>query len=120
MTALNGMHAATGAPLGGAEHLRQSIADILLTPKGTRIMRPEYGSDLPELLDGPMDRGLPGRLRSATAEALDRWEPRLRVTRVNLRDVQPGRAVFDLDAVDPDTGDAVRVEAILVDPGGGA
>jgi len=116
---VNGMDAATGAPLGGAEHLRQSIADILLTPKGTRIMRPDYGSDLPELLDGPMDRGLHGRLRASTAEALDRWEPRVRVTAVSLREVAPGRAVMDIDAVDPETGDAVRVDEIVVSPNAG-
>ena len=32
-------------------HLNQSIADILTTPIGTRVMRPDYGSNIPRLID---------------------------------------------------------------------
>ncbi len=76
------MDAHTGKPLGGADHLRQSIADILGTPLGTRLARRDYGSILPELLDQPMNDL--GRLRvfAATALALMRQEGRVRLTRV--------------------------------------
>ena len=43
----SGMHRTTGAGLSGIEHLRQSIADILTTPLGTRLQRRTYGSLLP-------------------------------------------------------------------------
>ena len=46
-----GMSAVTGKPLEGLDHLRQSIADILSTPIGTRVGRREYGSLLAELVD---------------------------------------------------------------------
>ncbi len=49
-----GMNAATGRNLTGLDHLHQSIADILSTPIGTRVMRRDYGSRLPELIDAPM------------------------------------------------------------------
>lgn len=79
-----GMHRATGAALQGIEHLRQSIADILTTPLGTRLERRTYGSLLPELIDHP-DNGVTRlRMMAATAGALMRWEPRLRVSRVQL------------------------------------
>lgn len=82
-----GVDATTGRQLAGDAHLAQSIGDILSTPIGSRVIRRDYGSTLFELIDQPMN-GL-GRLRlfAAVAEALRRWEPRLRLTRVGI--VQP-------------------------------
>lgn len=76
------MSASSGTPLSGNAHLAQSIGDILSTPLGTRVMRRDYGSFLFELLDQPINGSLPMLLRAATAIALRRWEPRLRLTRV--------------------------------------
>ena len=50
-----GMNAHTGQSLSGLDHLRQSIADILSTPLNTRVMRRDYGSRLPELIDQPIN-----------------------------------------------------------------
>jgi len=81
---MNGMDRNTGAPLGGVDHLRQSIADILGTPLGSRVGRRDYGSDLPELFDQPMNDL--GRLRvfAATALAIMRQERRARISRIAL------------------------------------
>lgn len=78
------MNATTGRAIEGVEHLRQSIADILMTSIGSRLERRPYGSLLPELIDHP-DNG-PTRVRfyAAVAGALMRWEPRIRVSRVLL------------------------------------
>lgn len=91
---MNGMDARTGKPLAGVEHLRQSIADILSTPIGSRIARREYGSLLPDLVDQPMNGAGVLKLYAATALALLRWEPRLRLTRVTLE--RTGTASFAL------------------------
>ncbi|MBX9860649.1 MAG: GPW/gp25 family protein [Sphingomonas sp.] len=79
-----GMDAQTGKRLDGDAHLAQSIGDILTTPIGSRVLRRDYGSALFELIDQPMNAL--GRLRvfAAVADALRRWEPRLRITRVAL------------------------------------
>jgi len=53
MAAMIGTNASTGRALEGTEHLVQSLADILGTPLGTRAMRRDYGSLLPELIDQP-------------------------------------------------------------------
>lgn len=81
---MNGMDRETGKSLGGTDHLKQSIADILGTPLGTRLARREYGSMLPQLLDQP-NNDL-GRLRiyAATALAILRQEGRARISRVTL------------------------------------
>lgn len=79
---MNGMDRNTGKPLSAIDHLRQSIADILTTPIGSRVMRRDYGSALFELIDQPMNPLGLLRLYAATADAIRRWEPRIRLTRV--------------------------------------
>ena len=37
-------------PLSGVDHICQSIVDILTTPLETRVMLPEYGTQLFDLL----------------------------------------------------------------------
>lgn len=81
---MNGVNARTGKRLSGLDHLRQSIADILTTPIGTRVCRRDYGSILFELLAQPMNALGKARLFAATATALARWETRIRLTRVGL------------------------------------
>ncbi|MGM0535548.1 MAG: GPW/gp25 family protein [Pseudomonadota bacterium] len=94
-----GMHAHTGQPLEGIAHIQQSVADILSTPIGTRVMRRDYGSMLPELLDQPLTDALMLQVYAASVMALQRWEPRLRITRVRRRVLtdQPGGAVLEID-----------------------
>lgn len=81
---MNGMDKTGGGPLDGDAHLAQSIADILATPLGSRLMRRDYGSLLFELVDRPLNAAVRMLLHAATAIALRRWEPRLRLTRVSL------------------------------------
>lgn len=66
------------------EHIKQSIADILTTLINTRLMRREYGSVLPELIDHPLNPKTVLRLYAAIAIAIIRWEPRFQLTGVSL------------------------------------
>lgn len=93
-----GMDARAGTFNDDSAHLRQSIADILTTPIGSRIARRDYGSLLPELIDQPFNDTTRLRLYGATATALMRWEPRLQVSRITLsRCDEPGTFLLDLD-----------------------
>ena len=95
---MHGLNATTGQAMDGLAHLRQSIRDILTTPLGSRVMRRDYGSCLPELIDQPMTPRLAVELYAATADALRRWEPRIRLTRVRIEAATPGRITLGLDA----------------------
>lgn len=114
-----GMDAHTGQALSGDAHLAQSIADILSTPLGTRVMRRDYGSRVPDLIDAPANAAARVQLYAATATALMRWEPRLTVTRVALSgiDGMNGRWVLDLVGTRADTGDAVDLSVPVALPG---
>lgn len=76
------MDAGTGRRLAESAHLRQSVADILCTPLGARVMRRDYGSLLPELIDQPLNGATRLRAYAAAVIALMMWEPRLRLTSV--------------------------------------
>jgi len=80
---MKAISAQTGKPIDALQHLRQSVRDILMTPKGSRVMRRDYGSTLFELIDKPMNDSLMMQIFAATVEALRKWEPRFRISRVN-------------------------------------
>lgn len=96
---MTGMNATTGRRLEGLEHIRQSVRDILTTPIGSRVMRREYGSLLPELIDRPLTDALMLQAYAATVMALIRWEPRVRVTAIrrSVSGSHPGRATLEID-----------------------
>ena len=91
-----GINAHTGQPLAGLDHLRQSIADILSTPLNTRVMRRDYGSVIPELIDQPLNQTTLLRLYAATAAAVMRWEPRFQISRINLAFNAPAGATVEV------------------------
>ena len=87
---MRGVDATTGKALEGLAHLRQSVRDILTTPLGSRVMRRDYGSRLFDLVDAPLNEQTVVDLYAATAEALQRWEPRLSVQQVKARTIATG------------------------------
>ena len=73
-------------PIGEWEHVLQSIGMILTTPRLSRVMRREFGSDLHELLGRPMTPQIVLAVYAATALAIAQWEPRFRLTGVEMGD----------------------------------
>lgn len=94
-----GMSAATGKECGALAHIRQSIADILTTPIGSRVMRRDYGSEVPELIDQPLNGATQLRIYAATAYAIQRWEPRISLSSVQLDFNAQGSANLILEGI---------------------
>lgn len=111
---MQGMDAANGTALGDLDHLKQSIHDVLSTPIGSRIMRREYGSRLFELIDRPFGPDLLVDVYVAVAEALDRWEPRIKLTRVRAVGAAPGRIEIALEGLYLPLGKPVTLDGIVV------
>jgi hypothetical protein len=108
------MNRTTGQAIDGMQHLKQSVADILTTPLGTRIARRTYGSLLPDLVDQPDNPLTRLRMYAATASALMRWEPRLRVTRVQLASgPAAGQVTLELTGEFVPTGQTLGLSAAL-------
>lgn len=88
-----GLDAAGGQLARDFAHVQQSIATILTTPIGSRVMRREFGSELFDLIDRPMTDQVILAVYAAAALAIARWEPRYQVTRLNLTRLTPGGQV---------------------------
>lgn len=67
------------------DDVREAIQMILMTRKGERPMRPEFGSELHTLVFAPNDAQTAGLARRYVQEALIRWEPRIDVLEVEAR-----------------------------------
>lgn len=109
-----GMNAETGRELTGLEHLKQSIADILNTPIGSRVMRRDYGSRLFELIDAPINRSTVVDIVAETAEALMKWEDRLVVSDVDVTSAVVGQIVLRITGKYKLDGKTVQLDGIVV------
>lgn len=107
------MNALTGGALSDDEHIRQSVVDILTTPLGSRVMLLNYGSDLPNLVDRPMNELFVVDAHAATAVALETWEPRIKFSNAVIsRDQDTGRAAIDVIGTRTADGSPIRLEGI--------
>ncbi len=111
---MRGTDANTGKPLAGLDHLRQSIRDILTTRVGSRVLNREYGSQLFSMIDAPLNKSTVMDIYAATADALDRWEPRLRLTSVNAAMPSPGVLLVDLSGIYIPDGRAITIDGIEI------
>lgn len=66
----------------GDRNLEESIATILNTKLGERVYRPNFGCRLSDLTFAPMNPQTILLARIYVEEALNRWEPRIKVTGV--------------------------------------
>ncbi|MBX3158036.1 MAG: GPW/gp25 family protein [Deltaproteobacteria bacterium] len=72
------------------EKVREAIVMILRTAPGERMMRPDFGCGIHELVFESLTDELVGRVRTEVTRALAAWEPRVDVLAVQ---VQPDRDV---------------------------
>lgn len=70
------------ATASGEVKIEQSLYVILSTPIGARFMQPDFGSMLPLLVFARYDDATRADLKRYTYEAIQRWEPRIRLLRV--------------------------------------
>ncbi|MDW8282660.1 MAG: GPW/gp25 family protein [Myxococcales bacterium] len=57
--------------------VRESILIILGTAPGERVMRPDFGCEIHELLFAPNNINTAGLAAHYVTEALEKWEPRI-------------------------------------------
>jgi Bacteriophage baseplate protein W len=65
------------------EAIRQSLLLLISTRPGERVMRPEYGCDLSRLVFSPNDDTTAGLAIHFVRQAVERFEPRVEVLRVD-------------------------------------
>lgn len=70
-------HTGSIALTNGAGDLDQSIRVILMTAPGERLMRPQFGCRIWDLLFEPVTANLLGLIAQAVRDAVAQWEPRV-------------------------------------------
>ncbi|ACS52125.1 phage baseplate assembly protein GpW2 [Bartonella grahamii as4aup] len=108
------MDRTTGKSLTGIDHLRQSILDILSTRIGSRVMRRDYGSRVAELIDAPVNNAFAVALYAAVAEALDKWEPRFKLKKIDFKMVDAGQVSLSFEGIYLPSGKPITMEGLLI------
>ena len=64
--------------------LRDCVVQLIMTGRGARVMRPDYGTDLRASVFEPFTQEMIDGLRAQILEAIEKYEPRVIVKRVSL------------------------------------
>ena len=105
----------TGNPIGEYEALVQRLATILATPVGSRVFMREFGSELPRLVDKPMNQIFPMLVFHATADAIERWEPLFKLERTELIDMGDGKSELVLHGLSLIDNQVLRIGDLVLD-----
>lgn len=70
------------------EDIRQAVYIILMTRKGERVMRPDFGCNIHDYAFGTRDYTTLVQMEQAVREALIMWEPRIIQVEVKINDEQ--------------------------------
>ncbi len=93
------------SPLGniafskGEEDIKEAIWIILSTARGERMMRPNFGCGIHDLVFAPIDPGTLAEVEANVLEALTVFEPRIELVKVEASDeeAEQGRLLISID-----------------------
>ncbi len=77
------------------EHINESIRQILGTNPGERIMLPDFGSRLNELIFEPNDDIFKSLIKTYVTDAIAVWEKRVKLTSIEILD-QPDQHLVNI------------------------
>lgn len=104
-----GLSRTDGRTLTDADHISQSLGDILRTPIGSRVMRRDYGSLLSAMLDQPQTPVLALQIKVACYMAILKWEPRITLTSITTERQMDGKMIVNLTGQHADTGESLSL-----------
>jgi Bacteriophage baseplate protein W len=83
----------------GPQDVREAVRLILETEPGERVMRPDFGGGLRNLVFAPLSTGTLSLIRHRVEQALIRWEPRIDLdeVRVAADAARPGLVQIEID-----------------------
>jgi len=98
-------------PKSDEEVLRSSVLWIVMTRRGERVMRPEFGSALPDALFEQNDEVLVSTTTHSVRDAIERWDDRIQFVQMQVE--QSGERLdcrlFYRNAKDPRAAEQLQV-----------
>lgn len=99
----------------GVDQIKSDMLALLLTNPGERVMLPDFGTPLRKLLFEPNDATVALQARNMIIESLNRWEPRIAVTNVEVSNNVDENSL-DVDDDRSQTEHILFVRIIFIDP----
>lgn len=81
------------------EDIRQAIYLIIMTRKGERVMRPDFGCSIHDYAFDTMDYETLSRIEETVQDALILWEPRIRDIEVRAYRAEAGKLNIEIGYV---------------------
>jgi len=72
------------ALVSGEQEIEEAMRLVLATAPGERLMRPEFGCAIHDMVFAPINEETAGRIQHEVYSSLDRWEPRIEVQDVEV------------------------------------
>jgi phage baseplate assembly protein W len=81
------------------EDIKEAIRIILGTAKGERVMRPDFGCGIHELVFAPINSVTMKQVENNVREGLIRWEPRIELEKVEVspEDAEEGKLLVSIE-----------------------
>lgn len=99
------------ATVGGDENVRQSIYVIIHTAPGERVMHPDFGCEIHDLIFAPANNQTAREAERVVSNALKQWEPRINLQGVRVIPKQghtqdEGHLIIEIDYTLKSTSDS--------------
>ena len=85
------------AMTNGAEDIQRSLHVLLSTTLGERVMLPDYGCDLTNLIFEPLTTTFKTYIEGLVRTAIDRYEPRINADRITINDDDELNGVVEVE-----------------------
>lgn len=87
------------AMVTGTDDIEQSLAILLSTRRGERVMQEDFGCELGEFLFGEISQGLIGQVRDLISDAILHHEPRIKLNAVDVSEhrAEAGMLMIGID-----------------------
>lgn len=99
----------------GVDQIKADLLQLLLTNPGERVMLPNFGTPLRELIFEPNDSFLVDKARQVIADAILAWEPRIVVNNIEVTNRTPKTSLNKNDTYD-DIENILFIKIKFVDP----
>lgn len=81
----------------GEDSIKEAIIIILSTAKGERVMRPDFGCKINELVFAPNNNSTASLVNFYIKEALQKWEPRIEVLDVSAAPDEDEKIIVNIE-----------------------
>ena len=103
------------ATQNGINQIKADLLALLLTNPGERVMLPEFGTPLNELIFDPNDPILTERAREMIIASINAWEPRITVEQIEVM-VGADEASLDQADLKQDLAHILSIRILFFDP----